>query len=677
MERREKWASYYASNSAALAHYHLALSKGGANNTIGGGVSEPYARPASPPAPPGENSGGVAGVGSAVVAPIAVATRVGNSTSAVQTISISTIAGVGGGGAKNNSAGKKKSRWSSVVGDNNSNGKSSAAAGSWDAGSNASATVAAAAVVDKNSSSNSDNSLYLNKFVHEGKSSSSSSNGIHKLEDAAYVSRKHGVANSTTPAARLSKSSPAREKGRGAGTKRKLSREEYDSSLSANESYYGPSPSKSSSSHVGLQQKSASFGATEGEDDYVPLALNQPLGTKNKKKQKKTAKRASSSSSLGKNAMSGFDSNQSRLSERAHRFQGKGGILSAVASTAKSAAENVEKYMGKTTIGGSNKQLDERDYEEMTVKGTCRTLEKEYLRLTSPPREELVRPQAILQRHLENLKRSYYELGKVHNGRNREYDWYCSQFKALRQDLTVQRIQNAFAVDVYETHAKVALEEDDINEYNQSQTQLKELYDLIDNGGSALGRGRNSSSGGKQQQSKGKQRREREENRREALKHRNEFIAYRIIYYVFLSGNRKYEGGSSDIFKIMLQLTPEQRKDECIHHALLVRAAVADNDYHKFFQLQDAAPNMSDYLMDKIVPTVRQGALQRICKAYRPSVSADFVLKELGFDVENKEEAAGGRAWMEGCGCRFDGDLLMTKDSILKESVVGVKNSLI
>ena len=36
----------------------------------------------------------------------------------------------------------------------------------------------------------------------------------------------------------------------------------------------------------------------------------------------------------------------------------------------------------------------------------------------------------------------------------------------------------------------------------------------------------------------------------DALKNRNEFIAYRIIYYVFLSGNKKYEGGSSDIFKL-------------------------------------------------------------------------------------------------------------------------------
>ena len=147
-------------------------------------------------------------------------------------------------------------------------------------------------------------------------------------------------------------------------------------------------------------------------------------------------------------------------------------------SNAKNTVANVEKYMGKTVIGGSNQQLTEEDYEAMTVKGTCQVLEKHYLRLTSPPKAELVRPQHILAKHLKNLKKSWKK-GRIHKGTLRDYNWYCSQFKAIRQDLTVQRIFNAFAVDVYETHAKIALEEDDINEYNQSQTQLKELYDSL------------------------------------------------------------------------------------------------------------------------------------------------------------------------------------------------------
>ena len=58
-------------------------------------------------------------------------------------------------------------------------------------------------------------------------------------------------------------------------------------------------------------------------------------------------------------------------------------------------------------------------------------------------------------------------------------------------------------------------------------------------------------------------------------------------------------------------------------------------------------------------------------------MNTDFVLKELGFDVKNRKEVAGGKAWLEGCGCKFDGEMLLTKDTVLKESVAGVKNSLI
>lgn len=36
-----------------------------------------------------------------------------------------------------------------------------------------------------------------------------------------------------------------------------------------------------------------------------------------------------------------------------------------------------------------------------------------------------------------------------------------------------------------------------------------------------------------------------------------EFLAYRILYYVYLQGNKKYTGGSSDLASIMQTLKAE------------------------------------------------------------------------------------------------------------------------
>lgn len=181
----------------------------------------------------------------------------------------------------------------------------------------------------------------------------------------------------------------------------------------------------------------------------------------------------------------------------------------------------------------------EFDLDGLRIVGTCAVLEKNYLRLTSAPHPSVVRPEPVLVKTMNMLKKKWGAQQVV-------YPWICSQFKSVRQDLTVQHILNSkfrrieenisllcsshslllllprtdFTVHVYETHARVALESKDMNEYNQCQTQLKQLY--------AAGLSGNEM----------------------------EFTAYRILYYVYLLGNKKYTEGSKDLAHLMASLSP-------------------------------------------------------------------------------------------------------------------------
>jgi Nuclear protein export factor len=410
------------------------------------------------------------------------------------------------------------------------------------------------------------------------------------------------------------------------------------------------------------------------EPNYISLSSHSL-----KKRKAATLSAAETKKSRNNAHKDGFDTSATKLASRANRFSGRGGLTTATSNDLhQEYARGVDKYMGKSVISGGGgimssssssssnrnvgeaKKLQQKDYEKMTVKGTCQTLEKEFLRLTAPPRAELVRPQPVLEQHLKNILRLRKNIknGKnIRSGDEKDYNWFCSQLKAIRQDMTVQRIFNAFAVKVYESHARIALEEGDVNEYNQSQTQLKELYELL---------------------SHKKKLAEGESN---GLKNQNEFIAYRIIYHVFLTGNKKYEGGSSDLFKIMLHLTSEQKCDPLIIHALKVRVAVADNDYHAFFRLRNECANHGIYLLDKIVPQIRSAALKCAMKAYRPSVATDFILSQLGFALDHKRQRREAIGWLKSCGCKLidDQSTIVAKESILDETFMAgaQKSSLI
>jgi SAC3 family protein LENG8/THP3 len=196
--------------------------------------------------------------------------------------------------------------------------------------------------------------------------------------------------------------------------------------------------------------------------------------------------------------------------------------------------------------------------------GTCQNIEKEYLRLTAPPKPETVRPVPILRKTLRLLK-------DRHNG-GADYGYINSQFKSLRQDLTVQHVRDEFTVEVYETHAKVALTVGDMGEYNQCQTQLRALY-MQNLGG-----------------------------------HPKEFLAYRILYLIYTC-NR---AGQSDL---LADLTPADKAAPEVKHALDVRSALALGNYHKFFKLYDDAPNFGSDLMLRFIDRERIAALANICSA--------------------------------------------------------------
>jgi hypothetical protein len=237
----------------------------------------------------------------------------------------------------------------------------------------------------------------------------------------------------------------------------------------------------------------------EQEEDF--MALPGPNNQQEQPKQKSKNPRTNKLVATKEVHVDGIDASYDALTKRANRFCSHH-TSNNNTTTSVALSDSYDKYMGKGLIGGVG-ELDETDYEHMTVKGTSTKLDKEYLRLTAPPRPELVRPLVILQEHLKNLKLEYYDLDDVTTDKNksllaerertpqkqwinvsqsadsielqlkeqyrrcrhrRDYLWFCSQLKAVRQDCTVQRIQGEFAVDVYETHARIALQEGDLNE---------------------------------------------------------------------------------------------------------------------------------------------------------------------------------------------------------------------
>lgn len=297
-------------------------------------------------------------------------------------------------------------------------------------------------------------------------------------------------------------------------------------------------------------------------DSLAPLALHQdiPGAQLNNGSASLAHEHSRTATSPYKASSKKFDS-QDRKRKRAERF---------------SAQQTVAPYVS----------TDEISMKEIV--GTLTALEKRYLRLTSEPNPAVVRPEHVIRKCLPFVVNKYRK-------ENMLYLYINDQLKAIRQDLTVQHIKNDLAVEVYEVHGRIAIENNDLGEFNQCQSQLKALY--------ALKAGHT------------------------AYHDTYEFMCYRILYLLL---TEHY----ADVNLVRLDLLTSdsapakvpaafQIKRECVYKALGLLDHVVTGNYHAFFkafrwfQQEKSMPCAFHLLEHFMAPKQRLLWLSTMCKALK------------------------------------------------------------
>mmetsp|Transcript_11264 Transcript_11264/g.16458 ORF Transcript_11264/g.16458 Transcript_11264/m.16458 type:complete len:439 (-) Transcript_11264:2193-3509(-) len=263
------------------------------------------------------------------------------------------------------------------------------------------------------------------------------------------------------------------------------------------------------------------------------------------------------------------------------------------------------------------KKKRKKGKQQGRIVGTCQSLEKQYLRLTDFPKPEEVRPEPVLRRALAHIKHRY--------NMDEDFDYANEQLKSVRQDVTVQGIRKDFVLDLYETHARILLENGDLNEFNQCQTMIATLTGV---GGMAAS--------GEEEDVSGEdvfasfEDDDDDKLLTQCEESDDEFSGYGILYaLVVRSGAALTLAIKRGRRKFREEHHPQSMSTS--KHALAVVKAVQQHDYRTFFRLYSSAPHMSAYLMDFLVKRVRLAAYHRVISSYRPTVSTEFFREVLAF----------------------------------------------
>jgi len=355
---------------------------------------------------------------------------------------------------------------------------------------------------------------------------------------------------------------------------------------------------------------------------------------------------------VGLDAADGADGAGGRLARKAAKAAAARSLKSAaaLASTAAASAERLSRFAPSAAAAAAAAASASNPFSHpqpssdpggavdislaQAVVGTCLVVEKSYFRLIGPPDPAEVRPEPVLRAALELVQRRSREGAK--------YLYLSDQLKSIRQDLSVQHLRGALTLEVYQSHARLALENGDPSEFNQSLTQLERLFkehrsssSSTSTSSSSLSSTSTSSSSSSSSSSPSSLSSSSgaaapsaaapEAALADLSSASFEYAAYRVLYSL-------YTADPTDAKAQLARLSRAECENAWVRHALAVAAAVSADNAARFFALYRSAPNFGSFLMDWLGARVRSRALAALCKGAQPSLPLSFLVRALGFD---------------------------------------------